>query len=249
MSEAVTKMPVPQAPAVVTPMAMIDRAIASGANIETLERLMALQERWEASEARREFDEAISLARAEIRPIIKTRTVDFSTAKGRTNYTYEDLASISDAVDPILSRHGLSYRYRSAQDGPKVRVTCIISHSRGHREETSLEAHNDETGNKNSIQAVGSALTYLQRYSLKLALGLAAAPDDDARAANGDMPKTIDAAQFRYLRDMIEESNSVEAKVLEFAGVASLEELTQVQFKKVEAALRGRLAAMKKAAK
>lgn len=172
----------------VTPMQMLQIAVERGADMAQLEKLMDLQERWQANQARQAFDAAISAAKAEIKPIAKKRTVDFTTARGRTNYVYEDMALIASEIDPILSKHGLSYRYRSKQDGNKVTVTCIIAHRDGHSEETTLTAANDESGNKNSIQAIGSAATYLQRYTLKLALGLSAAKDDDGRSTGSAGP-------------------------------------------------------------
>lgn len=180
---AVTKIEPSKAP--ITPMEMITLAVEKGAGIEQLEKLMALQERWQSMQARMAFDAAISAAKAQIKPIIKARAVDFTTAKGRTNYVYEDLALIAKEIDPILAPLGLSYRYRSKQDGAAVSVTCVIAHRDGHSEETTLTAAKDDTGNKNSIQAVGSTVTYLQRYTLKLALGLAASKDDDGRATEG----------------------------------------------------------------
>lgn len=174
-----------KAPSTVTPMEMISVAIERGANVDQLEKLMALQERWQATQARMAFDAAISEAKAKIKPIIKGREVDFTTAKGRTNYVYEDLALIAKEIDPILAPLGLSYRFRSSQEGSTVSVTCVIAHRDGHSEETTLTSGKDDTGNKNSIQAIGSAVTYLQRYTLKLALGLAAAKDDDARNTEG----------------------------------------------------------------
>lgn len=224
------------------PMAVIQTAIASGASVETLERLMALQERWEANESRKAFDQAIAAAKAEIKPIVKNKSVDFTTARGRTNYDYEDLAGIADQVDPILTRHGLSYRFKSEQTGEagSVKVTCIISHERGHREETSLSASRDETGNKNPIQAMGSSVTYLQRYTLKLALGLAATKDTDG-ASPDVMPKQIDGAQFRYLQDLIEKAGADESKLLVYLKADSLDHLSQAQYRDAEAALRKKI--------
>jgi hypothetical protein len=162
---------------------MLQLAVERGADMAQLEKLMELQERWEKNQARKAFDEAISAAKSEIKPIVKKRKVDFSTAKGRTNYAYEDLALIAEEIDPILSKVGLSYRYRSTQEKNILSVTCVVAHRDGHSEETTLTAANDDSGNKNSIQGIGSAATYLQRYTLKLALGLAAAKDDDGRGA------------------------------------------------------------------
>lgn len=228
--------------AIMTPMAMIDRAIASGASIETLERLMSLQERWTASEAKREFDEAISAAKSEIRPIAKTNHAGFDLkGGGRTEYDYETLPVIAAAIDPILAKYGLSYRYQAKTVDLMVTVTCIISHRRGHREETTLTAGADNSGSKNHIQAIGSAVTYLQRYTLKLALGLAAAKDDDASTASGDEPKLIDDAQYRYLEDLIEKASADTTKMLAYLKADDLNTLTQKQFKTAEAMLRKKI--------
>lgn len=62
-------------------------------------------------------------------------------------------------------------------------ITCVISHRDSHGEENSLSAGADHSGEKNAIQAIGSTPTYLQRITLKVALGLAAAEDDDGKAA------------------------------------------------------------------
>lgn len=224
----------PLPPQAVTPMEMIDRAISSGANVETLEKLLALQERWEANQGRKAFDHAIAAAKAEIPSIRKNRTVDFTSQKGRTHYRHEDLAEIARTVDPILSKHGLSYRYRTAQDARTVTVTCILSHRDGYSEETTLSAASDDSGNKNHIQAVGSAATYLQRYTLKMAIGLAASDDDDGKAADG-RPKQDPMSQedFTILRERIDAQGVDAAQVEDFLakkfGVDSLHELTRDQ--------------------
>ena len=155
-----------------------------GADIAELEKLMELQERWERNQGRKAFEAAVAEAKSELKPILKSREVDFTGNTGkRTNYWYEDFAQIATQVDPVLSKRGLSYEHRAQQNAKTLTVTCVLAHRDGHHEETTLSADNDESGNKNSIQSVGSAATYLQRYTLKLAIGLAAAKDNDARSA------------------------------------------------------------------
>lgn len=163
-----------------TPMDMIDRALTSGAGPDTIERLLALQERWEANQARKAFDAAMANLRRDMPEIVKRREVDFTTQKGRTNYKYEDLTSVTEALSPVMADHGLSFRWRTdtAQQGV-VSVTCIISHRDGHSEETTLSAGHDQSGNKNFVQAIGSTVTYLQRYTLKAAVGVSASADTD----------------------------------------------------------------------
>ncbi len=84
---------------------------------------------------------------------------------------------------PKMAALGLSFRWRTDSDDGVVKVSCIISHRDGHSEETTLSAKPDGSGSKNAIQAIGSAVTYLQRYTLKAALGIAASKDDDGAAA------------------------------------------------------------------
>lgn len=205
------------------PMALIERAVIAGAGVETIEKLMALQERFEANRARRAFDAAIAAARAEIKPIVKTAEVDFSTSKGRTNYKHETLDAIASQIDPILARHGLSYRFRSRQDAGGVHVTCVIAHREGYSEETTLSGPPDMSGNKNPYQGIGSACSYLQRYTLKLALGLSAAKDNDANSVAG-VNGQISPEDFVRLRDLIAEVGVDPSVVCDDFGARSLEQ-------------------------
>lgn len=168
----------------INPMAMVQQAVSNGASIEVLSKLMDLQERWEANQGRKAFDAAIALAKGEIPPIFRDRSVNFN----QTSYTHESLGQIASVVDPILNRHGISYRYKASQENGRVTVTCVLSHVDGYSEETTLSAGADDSGKKNSIQAIGSTTTYLQRYTLKLALGLATTDRDDDGAASEDQP-------------------------------------------------------------
>lgn len=228
-----TELPgLPATPTQITPMHMLQMAVSQGADLQKLEKLMELQERWEGNQARKAFDAAISSAKAEIKPIVKKREVDFPAKNGgsRTNYKYEDLAAIADAVDPILAKYGLSYRHRSKQDGKVLTVTCILSHRDGHFEETSLFAGNDESGNKNGIQGIGSTATYLQRYTLKLALGLAATKDDDGQKATAEEP-TITEEQVANLEALLSEVGASKAGFLKVCKVEFLDELPASKYK------------------
>src|SRR5262245_9922303 len=88
-----------------TPLEMLGRALQMGQGPETLERLLALQERWERNEARKAYDEAMAAAAAELPQVIKDRTVSHGT--GKASYKHESLAAIEKAVRPVLSKHGL----------------------------------------------------------------------------------------------------------------------------------------------
>lgn len=187
-----------------TPMDMLAYAVERNAGIDVLEKLMALQERWERNEARKAFDAAMANAKAELPVVVKNRTADFphKDGKGRTSYQYEDLGEIARTIDPILAKNGLSYRFSATSNANEpITVTCIISHRDGHCERTTLSSGRDDSGSKNAIQSIGSAITFLQRYTLKVALGLAASADDDGAATGiGD---ALDAQQVEWLQSCI----------------------------------------------
>lgn len=210
-----------------TPMDMLDRALAQGASPEILEKFMGLHERWEKNQARKAFDEAVSLAKAEIKPIVRNST-------GHNSKKYADMAAVANAVDPIITKHGLSYRHRAVQN-ERINVTCILSHKLGHSEETTLAGPADKTGNKNDIQAIGSTLTYLQRYSLMLALGLAAGKDDDGKAAEDG--HTISDAQLQKLIAIADDVGADKIKFCRFLKIEALADLPASRFADACAAL------------
>jgi hypothetical protein len=164
------------------PMDILARAVTDGASLEVLERLMALQERWEANEARKAFEKAMAAASTEMPALVKNRAVKFGT----TSYKHEDLAEVVSAIAPVLGKHGLSHRFETTTEPGRITVTCIISHELGHSIRNSLSGPADNSGGKNAIQSIGSSITYLSRYALKAALGLAAAHDDDGASAPAD---------------------------------------------------------------
>lgn len=225
-----------------TPMSMLDRAISSGASIEVLEKLMGLQERHEANQARKAFDNAMAAAKAEIPTITKNREVDFTSTKGRTHYRYEDLGEIARVVSPILAKHGLSYRYRmtSAVNEP-VSVTCIVSHRDGHFEENTLCAGRDDTGGKNAIQQIGSTLTYLQRMTLKGALGIAVSNDDDGKGSEDS--DTISMDQIQQLIALCEEVAADKEAFCKYFKVERIPEISTKDFPRAVAALNKKRAA------
>lgn len=224
----VVAMNEPNQVSVMTPMDMLNKAVAQGADINVLEKLMGLQERWEANQARKAFDEAMAAAKAEIPAIVRNRA-------GHNSKKYADFAAIAAVVDPILSRHGLSYRFRSAQD-ERINVTCVLSHKAGHSEETTLAAPADTTGNKNAVQAIGSTLTYLQRYSLVQALGLAAADDDDG-ASSTRTGSFITEEQAAQLVELAEDVGADKVAFCKYLKVDSLAAIKDRDFDRAIAAL------------
>lgn len=126
---------------------------------------------------------ALLMARGEIHPIAKRAENPHFGSR------YADLASIVEAVVPVLARHGLVLTQPVACADGRVTVTTDVVHAAsGVRE--SLAAVSVPLG-RGDAQAVGSAITYARRYGLASGLCLAIDDDDDGEAAVGRGPSSV----------------------------------------------------------
>lgn len=183
----------------VTPLSMLNQAVARGDSIDVLERLMGLHERWEANEARKAFNEAYSSFKAEVVTIVRNREITDGPLKGRK---YAELFSFVDAVTPALSKHGLSASWSITKDDKDwIEVTCTVEHVFGGNKKVSIGGPPDTGGAKNAIQARLSAITYLERGTLKAACGLAEQGDDKDGAALAVVITQPQADQLQKLID------------------------------------------------
>lgn len=175
-----------QAPST-TPADLLRMALNQNADLDRLERLMALQQQWEANEARKAFVSAMTRFKAEPLEIFKRKQVGYTTKEGDfVGYKHAELSDVTDVVVPAMARHGLSHRWDVKQENGRVRVKCVITHEMGHSEFVEMDAAPDASGKKNAIQQVASAISYLQRYSLLAIVGLATKGMDDDGAGSGD---------------------------------------------------------------
>lgn len=214
-----------------TPMQMAYQLVSSGADFASVKEMLALSKELAADQARRAFDEAVSAAKAEIPTITKN-------AKGHNNKAYANFAAYAEALKEVLAKHGLSYRFRADQTD-RITVTCVLSHKGGHSEENSLSGPADSSGSKNAIQAIGSTLTYLQRYTLVQALGLAASDDDDGvnHGKNEEQLRTISEDQASMVMALIQETDTDIAKYCEYLGIEAVAKLTTGQLPRALAVL------------
>lgn len=171
----------------VSPMMLLDKAIDRDMDVTRLKEFMDLQERYEANKARKEFTLAFAKFQAMLPEITKEKKVDFAPNNGgqRVKYSYASLASIIKQIGKPLAECGLTYRWEPSEENGRTRITCFLEHIGGHSKSAWLSAPDDTTGGKNSIQAHGSTVSYLKRYTLTSVLGIGTADDD----ADGQQPK------------------------------------------------------------
>lgn len=173
-----------------TPDQLLALAVDKNLDIEKLERLLAMKERWDKVQAEKAFTQALTNFQEECPDLRKSKEVYFETRTGATKYNYAPLGDIDRQIKPLLKKHGFSKTWKIEDKDGKIKVACIIKHVDGHSETTEMESDADTSGSKNPIQAKGSAVEYLKRYTLIGALGLTTADQDiDGRMPELDVDK------------------------------------------------------------
>jgi len=152
---------------------------------------------------------------------------------------YADLAEVLNTVRPVFSANGLSFvQMPSFADGV-VMVETVLMHESG--EWISETASSPIT--KQDAQGVGSAITYLRRYSLAAFAGVAQ-EDDDANASIGSkapakavqaplQETVITPEQVATVREYLAKTNMNEAEFVAQGGYQSAEQIYAKDYPKV----------------
>jgi hypothetical protein len=95
--------------------------------------------------------------------------------------TYISLDRVLETVLPVLREHGLMLTQAPDMAGPTPALTTRLTHVETGE---SFESQAPLVLERETPQAVGSAITYMRRYSILSILGLTADEDDDGEAAS-----------------------------------------------------------------
>jgi len=204
-------------------MRMIETAMSRpDADIAKLAGLLAIKERWDATEAKKDYHEAMAAFKQNPPTILKDKHVEFTNNKGSlTSYDHATIGNVVKQIVAGLAEHDLSHSWSTEQlDGGQVAVTCTITHKSGHSESVTLKAGRDESGGKNSIQALGSAITYLQRYTLLAITGLAVEDGSDDDGAGVGTESAESRLELWSLRARVAKTPDELKEVRKSAGTA-----------------------------
>ncbi len=218
-----------------SPAALMLKAMDGKMDLDKLEKFMALQEKWEANQARKAYTQAMSDFKKDPPKIEKDSHVEYKTTSGVTKYDHASLGNVTEKINAALGEHGLSAAWTTDQTDKGVTVTCKITHVLGHYETTALTAAHDSSGGKNPIQALGSTISYLERYTILALTGLATHEMDDD---GGGEIEYIDEKQLSTILDFINEKGVDMAKFLLYMGIESVEKILATDFNKAVAALK-----------
>lgn len=192
-----------------SPASMMLAAMARGASLEQVEKMMDLQERWEKREAEKAFRDSFATFRGMNVIIPKTKYVDRGRAGSFHQAEYDEVCR---RLSPALSSHGFSFRHdqkfgsrKWTTDGAEndiawVFVTCFLEHKAGHAESLTLEGPPGDLSANTATQNMQATASYLKRQSLLSITGTATGAEDDEsrmrddtkRGAEGDHSDAVD---------------------------------------------------------
>jgi len=202
----------------ILPQTLIAQAITQGVPVETMEKLMDLQDRWEAKQARKAFDASMAAFQSEC-PTIKKAKAGGETRNGVVAYKYAPLDSIVAQTRDLIRKHGFSYQIKTVSTKDSLKAICIVKHVGGHQEESDFEV---PSGGGTSImsgpQKVAAALTFAKRYAFCNAFGIMTGDEDtdatkssvqdDPRAQQRPVKPAKEQDPFAYAKDLVEKEKS-----------------------------------------
>lgn len=122
------------------------------------------------SEKKTKLYKAIAAFQQEV-PVIHKGTKGYG-------YSYADLPTIFEVINPVLKKHGLGFTQLMEEDGIRTVVFHVES---GETIESFTTIPKDvNLKGMNAFQVLGSAITYIRRYALSSVLGLVTDKDTDA---------------------------------------------------------------------
>lgn len=161
-----------------TPYGLLAKAMELNVTPEVIEKMMNLQDRHEAKQAKKAFDEAMAKFQAECPIIEKTKTV--KNGGGATLYSYAPLEKIVSQLKETIQRNGFSYTFKTEFPDGVVRAICVVKHVAGHAEESGVEIPlMAKTGIMNNSQQTAATITFAKRYAFMDAFGIATSDEDN----------------------------------------------------------------------
>ena len=129
------------------------------------------------SESITELNKALANFHKEVKQPMKDANNPFFKSK------YVPLENVVEAIDDVAPKHGLTYsQYPVTTENGLVGISTVLLHESGEFIEFPPATTKPD---KNTPQGVGSALTYMRRYSLSAVFGITSDQDDDGNEASG----------------------------------------------------------------
>lgn len=155
------------------PESILRFAIERNANVETIERVMAVRRELKQEQAKEAFDTALAAFQSECPIIVKRK------AGAKNAYRYAPLDDIVVQVRDLIRKHGFSFSITSEIEPGFVKAVCKIKHSAGHSENSEFKVPVDTKNPMMSEpQRYGGSMTFAKRYAFCNGFGILTADED-----------------------------------------------------------------------
>lgn len=210
-------------------LAMIERASRDPAvDVAKMRELLAMRKEIADEDSRFAYDEAMTAAQTEMRPIAT------DASNPQTKSKYASYLALDKALRPIYTKHGFALSFNTAEGAPQdyVRVVCDVSRQ-GHTRRYQINMPADGKGAKGGdvmtkTHATGAAMTYGQRYLLKMIFNIAVGEDKDGNGVEAG-PRLTQEQQDNLI-EMLEAKGAERKKFLAWAKVETFDQIPQSHY-------------------
>jgi hypothetical protein len=207
-----------------SPAGIMQIALNKGIDIDRIEKMLELQEKWEAREAKKTYAKAMAEFKANSPEIIKTVHVEYRNNKGDlVQWDHSELGKICEDITKGLSPYGFWHKWEKRKEDGMIYIKCILTHADGHSESVEDFGPPDTSGNKDALKADASTTTYLQRHTLLAVTGLAEKGTD--RDSIPDKAETITHDQINALQKIIDDKNIDTVEFFKWAKVEKIDDI------------------------
>lgn len=226
-------------------LAVIERVATNpAADIDKLERMLAMHQRLLDSQARAAYYDALAQLQPEL-PTIDEKGV-IKDKRGNVRSTYAKFEDMHESLRPVLSKHGFAISFSlDAKPDEKLdvgvnRITCTLAHKLGHSESTSVYLPDDDNEFMSRQQRKASAISYGKRLTSVALLNVQTrGEDNDASggAKDTDKPEAVKVITAKQVAELEALATEVGADMSSFVRVLKVDALENLPASKYRGAV------------
>lgn len=211
--------------------------------VEVIERLLAMKERQETLQAKRDFIAALTALQAEA-PVIQKNGV-ITDRQGAVRSRYSRIDDIEDIYGPLMQRHGFALTVSVVGITPQGmrEFGGNLMHSGGHEKCLSVFLPLDANQSRSAVQSEGSTMSYAKRQLYKAHFNIKEKGVDDDGTGEGLAP--ISDEQLKTLETLIADARGNKTTFLKLYDIAELAQLPQKYYSAAIDALNQKLRGQK----
>lgn len=198
-----------------SPIEMASSLIEQKVDPAFVEKMLDLQIKFEENEAKKAFHKAM----AEFK--IDCPEIEKDMYNSQYDSYYASLGKLVSTISPHMSKHGLSHDWKQDHiEDNKIKVFFTVTHALGFSKTNSFSSPPDDSGKKNPIQQMRSAITYLKSITFESGMGLASTEANLSDDGNGSHQKkrskkvVISVDELTDLKDNMKEKGVSEDTIL-----------------------------------